>query len=171
MQQDDETAAPNDMNDTDDMVAQLTESNGFLIAALGQESRRRFIAHINRWDLGWPHQSVLGALLNAGPGGVTSQKRLSAHVHVDPRNLVAILDTLEERNLVQRAPNPQDRRSYEVALTQGGVHLARELRAASEQLERNFFASLSQAEQESLHELLLKLYRDIEGMDNGTPTA
>src|SRR5215831_6830192 len=94
---DDETAAPNDMND---MEAQLTDSSGYLIAALGQESRRRFIAHINRWDLGWPHQSVLGALLNAGPDGVTSQKRLSAYVHVDPRNLVAILDTLEERNLV-----------------------------------------------------------------------
>jgi DNA-binding MarR family transcriptional regulator len=170
MRQDDETAAPIDMNDMNDIVAQLTESNGFLIAALGQESRRRFIAHINRWDLGWPHQSVLGALLNAGPDGVTSQKRLSAFVHVDPRNLVAILDTLEERKLVERAPNPQDRRSYGVALTQSGVRLARELRAASEQLERDFFACLSQSEQKSLHELLLKLYRGIEGMDDGKST-
>src|SRR5262249_25050372 len=149
MQQDHETEEHNDMSDMSDMsdmVAQLTESSGFLIAALGQESRRRFIAHINRWDLGWPHQSVLGALLNAGPDGVTSQKPLSAYVHVDPRNLVAILDALEERELVKRAPNPQDRRSSGVALTQGGVHLARELRAAGAQVERDFFASLSPAE-------------------------
>ena len=170
MQQGAETAASNDTNDTNDTVAHLTESNGFLLAALGQESRRRFVAHINRWDLGWPHQSVLAALLNAGPDGVTSQKRLSAYVHVDPRNLVAILDTLEERKLIERASNPQDRRSYGVALTQSGVHLARELRAASEQLERDFFASLSQSEQESLHVLLLKLYRGSEGMDDGKST-
>jgi len=70
----------------------------------------------------------------------------------------------------ERASNPQDRRSYGVALTQSGVHLARELRAASEQLERDFFASLSQSEQESLHVLLLKLYRGSEGMDDGKST-
>jgi DNA-binding MarR family transcriptional regulator len=166
MRRDDEPAAP---GDADDMVERLTESNGFLIAALGQESRRRFMAHVNRWDLGWPHQSVLGALLNAGPDGMASQKRLSAYVLIDPRNLVAILDTLEERKLIERTPNPQDRRSYGIRLTQSGADLARELRAAGDQLERDFFASLSQAEQDAFHQLLLKLYRGIEGAEDGHP--
>jgi MarR family transcriptional regulator, lower aerobic nicotinate degradation pathway regulator len=163
MQQEDETTALNDI------VADLIESNGFLIAVLGQESRRRFMAHVNQWDLGWPHQSVLGALLNAGPDGTASQKRLSAYVHIDPRNLVAILDTLEERKLIERAPNPQDRRSYGIRLTQSGAHLARELRAAGAQLERDFFAGLTQAEQDGLHQLLLKLYREIEGSKDDKP--
>jgi DNA-binding MarR family transcriptional regulator len=164
MQQDDEKMAPNDRND---MVERLTDSNGFLIAALGQESRRRFMAHANRSDLGWPHQSVLGALLSAGPDGMASQKRLSAYVHIDTRNLVAILDTLEERKLIERTPNPQDRRSYGIRLTQSGADLAGELRAAGAQLERDFFASLTQAEQDTLHQLLLKLYRRIEGAEDG----
>jgi DNA-binding MarR family transcriptional regulator len=163
MQQEDDPTALNDI------VAHLTESNGFLIAVLGQESRRRFMAHVNRWDLGWPHQSVLGALLSAGPDGTASQKRLSAYVHIDPRNLVAILDTLEERKLIERAPNPQDRRSYGIRLTQSGAHLARELRDTGAQLERDFFASLTQAEQDSLHQLLLKLYGGIEGSEDGHP--
>ena len=161
MPSEDDMAAP------DDILAHLSESNGFLIAVLGQESRRRFMAHINRWDLGWPHQSVLGALLNAGPDGVTSQRRLSAYVHIDPRNLVTILDALEGRQLVERTPNPQDRRSYGITLTQSGARLASELRTASAQLESDFFACLSEAEQESLHQLLLKLYRGIEGIDDG----
>jgi DNA-binding MarR family transcriptional regulator len=164
MRHEDETTKSTDM---DDMVAQLTESNGFLIAALGQESRRRFMAHVNRWDLGWPHQSVLGALLNAWPEGTTSQKQLSVYVHIDPRNLVTILDTLGARKLIERTPNPQDRRSYGIQLTPGGADLARELRAAGAQLERDFFAILSQAEQDTLHQLLLKLYRGIEGMNDG----
>jgi DNA-binding MarR family transcriptional regulator len=163
MPQEEETIAPNDM------VAHLTESNGFLIAVIGQESRRRFVAHVNRWDLGWPHQSVLGALLHLGPDGTASQKRLSEYVHIDPRNLVAILDTLEERTLVERVPNPQDRRSYGITLTRSGARLARELRAIGAQLEHDFFACLSQAEQDILHQLLLKLYRGIEGIEDGQP--
>jgi len=161
MQEEDETLAP------DDIESNLASSDGFLIAVLGQESRRRFMECVNRWELGWPHQSVLGALLNSGSDGMASQKRLSAQVHIDPRNLVAILDTLEERKLIERAPNPQDRRSYGIRLTPGGADLARELRATGAQLERDFFASLTQAEQDTLHQLLLKLYRGIEGIDDG----
>src|SRR5262245_10215455 len=103
---------------TNDMLAQLTESNGFLIAMIGNESRRRVMAQVNRWDVGWPHQRVLSALLALGPDGTASQKHLSACVQVDPRNLVAILDTPEERKLVERVPNPKDRRSYGITLTQ-----------------------------------------------------
>src|SRR5215469_2697386 len=94
-------ANPNDIED------QLIESNGFLLAALGQESRRQWMQQVSRWDLGWPHQSVLGALLPMGAAGTASQKRLSEFVGIDPRNLVVILDELETRQLVERTSNPR----------------------------------------------------------------
>jgi DNA-binding MarR family transcriptional regulator len=146
-----------------DLEGQLIESNGFLLAAIGQESRRQWMEHVSRWDLGWPHQSVLGALLSSGDEGAASQKRLSEFVGIDPRNLVAILDVLEQRHLVERIANPRDRRTSGVKLTEAGRSLARELRAAAVELERRFFASLSQDEQDTLHQLLLKLYRGSEG--------
>jgi DNA-binding MarR family transcriptional regulator len=149
-------ANPNDIEE------QLIQSNGFLLAALGQESRRQWMEHVSRWDLGWPHQSVLGALLSSGEEGTASQKRLSEFVGIDPRNLVAILDALEQRLLVERVSNPRDRRTSGVKLTEAGTSLARELRAAAVELERRFFASLSQDEQNTLHHLLLKLYREVE---------
>ena len=149
-------ANPNDIED------QLIDSNGFLLAAIGQESRRQWMEHVSRWDLGWPHQSVLGALLSSGDEGTASQKRLSDFVGIDPRNLVAILDVLEQRRLVERIANPRDRRTSGVKLTEAGASLAHELRAAAGELERRFFASLSQDEQHTLHQLLLKLYRGSE---------
>src|SRR5262245_52572051 len=97
-------ANPNDIED------QLIESNGFLLAAIGQESRRQWMEHVSQWDLGWPHQSVLGALRSLGEAGAASQKRLSAFVGIDPRNLVAIVDALEQRRLVERITTPRDRR-------------------------------------------------------------
>lgn len=151
----------------DQLEDQLIESNGFLLAALGQESRRQWMEHISRWDLGWPHQSILGALLSLGDEGTASQKRLSEFVGIDPRNLVPLLDVLEKRRLVERIANPRDRRTSGVKLTEAGVSLARELRAAAVELERSFFARLSQDEQHLLHQLLLKLYQGTED-DNAT---
>jgi DNA-binding MarR family transcriptional regulator len=146
-------------NVPDDLEAQLSESSGFLLAMLGQESRRRFTAQVSRWSIGWPHQSVLSALLRLGDRGVPSQKQLSEYARVDPRNLVAILDTLEEGHLIERVPNPTDRRSYGIQLTARGVSLAHEIRAAGLRLESDFFACLTEAEQRTLHRLLLKLHR------------
>jgi MarR family transcriptional regulator, lower aerobic nicotinate degradation pathway regulator len=140
----------------------LSESSGFLLAMLGQESRRRFMVEVNRRELGWPHQSVLGALLTLHGAGTTSQRQLGEYVGIDPRNLVAILDVLEERQLVERVPDPADRRRSGVRLTERGAELASELRLMGDSLEREFFSSLSPAERDTLHRLLLKLYRGIE---------
>jgi DNA-binding MarR family transcriptional regulator len=150
-----------------DVTDQLAESSGFLLAELGQESRRRFMAHVSRWELGWPHQSVLSALLDLAQAGAASQKQLSEFARIDPRNLVAILDALEARTLVERVPVPADRRRSGIRLTESGARLAHELRAAGAALERDFLAPLSQAEQTTLHQLLLKLYRRIEDGDTG----
>jgi DNA-binding MarR family transcriptional regulator len=143
----------------DDFEARLSESTGFLLAVIGQESRRRFMAQVSRWSIGWPHQSVLGALLALGDDGASSQKQLSAYVRVDPRNLGIILDTLEEAHLIERMANPKDRRSYGIRLTESGVGLAREIQAAGAKLESDFLACLTETEQRTLHRLLLKLHQ------------
>ena len=144
-----------------DVLDQVIESSGFLIAELGQESRCRFMAHVNRQELGWPHQSVLSALLDLREAGATSQKQLGEFARIDPRNLVAILDALEARALVERVPIPADRRRSGIRLTERGDRLAHELRATGIALEREFLAPLSESEQETLHQLLLKLYQGI----------
>ena len=124
------------------VIEQLTESSGFLLAELGQESHDRFMAHVNRHELGWPHQSVLTALLDLREDGATSQKQLGEFARIDPRNLVAILDALEARALVERVPIPADRRRSGIRLTERGGQLARELRATGVALEREFLAPL-----------------------------
>lgn len=157
-----------DTSPPSDFEAQLTKSSGFLITMLGQESRRRFMAYVSSQNIGWPHQSVLGILLDLGSEGTASQRELGEAAHIDPRNLVAILDTLAERDLIERVPDSLDRRRAGIRLTEGGSRLARELRATSARLESDFFAGLSRAERATLHRLLLKLYRGIQD-DHATP--
>jgi len=148
-----------DLGESSGPSERLTGSNGFLIAMLGQESRRRFMAHVSQWEVGWPHQRVLSALLELGAGGTTSQRQLSELADIDPRNIVPVIDLLEQRRLIERVPDPSDRRRSGAALTDDGARLARKIHDAAVMLERQMFSGLSADEQDTLHDILLKLYR------------
>ncbi|MGC8141384.1 MarR family winged helix-turn-helix transcriptional regulator, partial [Salmonella enterica] len=61
------------------------------------------------------------SLLKANPN--INQKRLSKAINVSPPNLATLLDKLEQRGLVVRQRNPQDRRSQVLALTPAGMRM------------------------------------------------
>lgn len=143
--------------------SELLKSNGFLIATLGAESRRRFIQATSQWDISWHHQNTLTALLGLSKHGFVSQRDVADFIGIDPRNAVAIIDNLEERALIERTPDPEDRRRHNLQLTPDGAALARKIQAASQELEAAMFNCLMTEEQETLHKLLLKLHSNIEG--------
>ena len=143
-------------------LSQLMESNGFLIARIGSESHKRFVSTIAQWDLGMYQQAVLTTLVELTKEGNTSQKQLGDFVGIDPRNLVPVIDFLEERSLVKRVADPSDRRVSFIELTAKGKSLAEKIRTAGQNLEKEMFACLSEKEKDSLHSLLLKLYQSIE---------
>ncbi len=50
--------------------------------------------------------------------------------------LTSLLDRLEERNLITRAVNPEDRRSFLIDVTRGGRTVAQKLNRLTERLEQ-----------------------------------
>jgi DNA-binding MarR family transcriptional regulator len=56
-----------------------------------------------------------------------SQKELSERADKDKATLTKILDLLEKQKLIQRVPNPSDRRSFLISITSRGDELAVEL--------------------------------------------
>lgn len=62
--------------------------------------------------------SVL-AFASEQPEGVT-QRRLAALMGLDPSQIVALVDDLENRGLVNRTPDPSDRRNKLIAATEEG---------------------------------------------------
>ena len=134
--------------------AGLFASTGFLLAIVGADSRRRFAQSLERWDL---RPSHFGALMSLGELGTTSQQELGRLTGVDPRNLVPILDLLEDRRLLERLPDPKDRRRHSVRLTRAGRTLLGELQESGAAVEEEMLGELSAAERKALHALLLKL--------------
>ncbi len=130
------------------------ESTGFLLARVGAESRRRFAQALARWNLRPAHY---GALMVVADLDGSSQQELGRSLGIDPRNLVGVVDVLEQRGLVERAQHPDDRRRHVVRLTISGRDFLSQLRQAGEELELQLLTDLDAAERSALHRLLLKL--------------
>jgi DNA-binding MarR family transcriptional regulator len=90
--------------------------------------------------------------------GVTARQLCHA-LGVLPPNMVGLLNTLEQRALIERRPHPSDRRAQGLHLsaTAGAMMQAAERTAA--ELEQDAAHRLSPAEQKTLMRLLQKIYR------------
>ena len=116
----------------------------------------------------YPSKEVLRQALNLGRGsgrvkalqwlaeGPLSLSELASAVSVDAPYATLIVDNLEERGLVERRPDPADRRRKLVALTPEGKEAAqRALRIKREPPPG--FARLSAAELDTLEELIWRV--------------
>jgi DNA-binding MarR family transcriptional regulator len=75
-----------------------------------------------------------------------SQQEVARRLGVDRTTMVALIDDLEDKSLVQRRPDPGDRRKNVVILTDAGRATLRRASAATEEAERRFLAPLSGAQ-------------------------
>src|SRR5277367_6862175 len=89
----------------------------FLLAQLGAHAASQFAERLGVLELTPPDTGIL-RLLRVAAG--LSQQELAAKLQIHPSRLVAILDNLEKRGLVERRANPDDRRLYSLYLTKDG---------------------------------------------------
>src|ERR1700761_8191482 len=86
----------------------------FLLTQLGSHAASQFAERLASLDLTPPDAGIL-RLLRAAAG--LSQQELAARLQIHPSRLVAILDNLEKRGVVEGRANPDDRRLYSLHLT------------------------------------------------------
>jgi len=65
--------------------------------------------------------SELAALEHLQAAGPMTQKQLGERLSMSPGAVTAMIDRLESRGYVQRTPNPEDRRSALVRITEAGL--------------------------------------------------
>lgn len=86
-----------------------------------------------------------------------SQSDLGAAVGIDRSTMVAVIDRLESRGLVVRAPSPHDRRSYALRLSAEGEKLLEELVPRIQAHDQGMVKDLTPEEQEQFITLLRKV--------------
>jgi DNA-binding MarR family transcriptional regulator len=126
----------------------------FLIAQLGAYAAERFGERAAALDFTRPQAGLL-RLISREPG--LSQQAVAGRLGTPPSRLVALVDGLEERGLIERRRNPGDRRNYALHPTAAGEQAMAALSQASLEHEQAISAPLTQAERAQLSKLLGKL--------------
>jgi DNA-binding MarR family transcriptional regulator len=86
-----------------------------------------------------------------------SQQETAGRLGIDRTIMVALVDSLERKGLVERRPHPGDRRRNVVELTGAGEETRRRATRASQEAERRFLAARDQDEAKRLKEALRML--------------
>lgn len=125
-----------------------------LLMGAARALRRRWSAGLHPVDLS-PHDAR--ALRVIGRHGPTRLGVVAEHLRIAPRSATDVVDRLESRGLVERTPDPADRRAMTVRLTSAGETTLREVDAARRVGAEEFFGGLSDRERRTLATVLAKL--------------
>jgi len=86
-----------------------------------------------------------------------SQRELAEFLRLDPSQVVSLVDELQSRGLVERQPDPADRRANVVVATEAGRALVVTARESAHAAEERVHAELSASERTTLATLLRTL--------------
>ncbi|HEY1563597.1 MAG TPA: MarR family transcriptional regulator [Gaiellaceae bacterium] len=136
------------------LPAELVASSLFLLKRLGFAAKQRSLDAYEQFGLSPYHHAILTLLAEGMP---ETQAAIADALGYDRGTLVGLLDELEERKLVERRRDPDDRRRHIVRLTPEGKRTLGRLRALATRLEDEFLAPLDAEQRETLHALLLTL--------------
>jgi DNA-binding MarR family transcriptional regulator len=113
---------------------------------------------------------ILAALRRSGDGQRLSPRDLSQAVVLSSAGMTAQLDQLEQRALVERSPDPHDRRAIQVSLTRAGQKLADQAIRTYVAGHERLVSGLTSTDRQALDGLLRKLLVVLEEGNGETAT-
>jgi DNA-binding MarR family transcriptional regulator len=106
------------------------------------------------WDISPSQLRALRVLMRHGAMRLSE---LSGHLHIAARSTTEVVDALQTRGLVERQPDPGDRRATLVQVTEHGASVLDAIRAARGTEAERAFDRLTQADRAHLARILRKL--------------
>ena len=106
------------------------------------------------WHISPSQSRAVGVLDRHGEMRLST---LAEHLRIAPRSATEVIDDLQRRGLVERRPDPSDRRATLVLLTDQGADTARAIREARASEGERLFAGLDPADRAELSRILRRL--------------
>jgi DNA-binding MarR family transcriptional regulator len=127
----------------------------FLLSQAGTHAALRFTEDLNATLNLQPYDAGILRMLAANSG--LSQRALCDLFGIFPSRLVALLDDLEAKKLVERRDDATDRRRFSLHLTKVGRRALAGIEKLTGALEGDLFAALSTKEQAQLRGFLTRI--------------
>ena len=131
-----------------------SQSAAFLLSSLGFAVSRRFHEVLGPLELE-PGEFALMRAVSASDG--EPQNALAERLHISPSWMVAIVDQLERRGLLERRPHARDRRVRNLHLTAAGKKLLKQAERRAQQFDRQVSDPLTEPELQQLLDLLQRV--------------
>jgi DNA-binding MarR family transcriptional regulator len=142
-------------------------SVAFMLSSLGYTVSRRFHEVLKPLGLE-PGEFALLRAVAASDG--EAQNALAERLHISPSWMVAIVDELERRDLLERKPHARDRRIRNLHLTAAGKKLLSQAERQAEQFDLQVAEQLDEAERRQLLDLLDRVATGL-GLEPGAHAA
>ncbi|MDK3255021.1 MarR family winged helix-turn-helix transcriptional regulator [Blastococcus capsensis] len=127
---------------------------GDLLMRVARTQRRRWRAALAPWDLS-PHQARALRVVCERDGVRLSD--LAESLHIAPRSATEVADGLQDRCLVERTPDPGDRRAVILRATDEGRRVRAEVGRARTADSTELFARLDDDDRAALARILRTL--------------
>ena len=122
--------------------------------AVARQLREMSQESLAPWDITPAHLRALRVLKRHGSMRLSE---LSEHLRIAPRSTTEVADALESSGLIERRPDPRDRRATLVEVTAHGAEVLDAIRAARGTEAERVFGRLSQTDRAHLARILRKL--------------
>jgi MarR family transcriptional regulator for hemolysin len=131
------------------------------LMATARAIRRAYEIRLAPLDLNLTQASLLAFLYEAGP---ITQSRLASQLEMGRAAAGLVIDSLEERRLVERRANPGDRRAWLIALRPEGALVTKPIFEIDVLLRSELRVGISGPERQQLAGLLVRLRSNLTGV-------
>ena len=126
-----------------------------LMIKLGRITMHRFTEALEPFGIRPRH---VAALIELRDRGELTQQSLCGQLHLDPTNLVAILNELEQRGYAARRRDPEDRRRHLVEVSKKGIAVIEKVSQVMDGVEDDLLDGLEPAERAQIEGLLTSIW-------------
>ena len=131
------------------------------LMATARAIRRAYEVRLARLQLNLTQASLLAFLGEVGP---ITQSRLASRLEMGRAATGLVIDVLEERGLVERRANPEDRRAWLIALRPEGLRLLGPISDIDRTLRSELRDGIARPERQRLAALLDRLRSNLAGV-------
>lgn len=127
--------------------------------------REAFDARLKPLDLNLTQASLLAYVAEFG---ATTQTRLAEQIGTRRAAMGSVVDGLERRGLVERQPDPDDRRVWRIDISDDGRALAKQIVEVDEVLRGELRHGIGREERQALSWVLTRLQQNLQSAINQT---
>lgn len=135
----------------------INDSYGFVLIKIARKLENSYDEILKTYSLTLKHFRVLLAIYN---NNNISQKEVSELLKVDRTTVVHLVDKLEEKNYIKRETNQEDRRSFQLTLTNKGNFIMEPLWKIRSEIEMQVVNDLSRNQKKILKEICRNIGED-----------